>query len=488
MENREHEFSRWLDQMQALLGDNPELMMKLLLPLMGGGQKAGPGKAAADSVAAALVELLSLIFYEEFRWPQPQAGRYEVATNYFEKVKWVYRHWFNQLEVAEKDSGIEDYFRQQTLAYALPEGFEETARIKLSGGGDLLTVDVLTAENMTELFDDVKDFYFSADIICANLETTIYSAAPRGRNQVAGQAAKMNIWEEEFRCFYGDGNGINLYTTANNHSIDYGQEGLLATLDVLDKYGVYHCGTNRTREEQDDVLIIEKDGIKVAMLAYTMDLNGYRPETDYIVNEVRFNDEACDLAMVERHVVRAKEKGADIIVANCHWGWEFEMYPHKNVMEAGHRMIELGVDIILGNHPHVAQPMERYTYQKDGKAKSGLIVYACGDFAAYHPKSRNSRLSYIIKVDIVKGKENGMDATYITNFKVLPVYMLSERLEDGSYNCRMLKFSHVLADTRADGIYQYGLTALEREQLPRLDEVVLRQILLPENQEGLLAE
>lgn len=451
------------------------------------GVKTGLGKRA-NSLAEVFVYLLSLIFYGKFRWPQPQVGRYDVATNYFEKIKWIYRYWFNQLEVAEKGSGIEDYFRRQVLAFPLPAEFEETARASLSGGGDLLAVDVLTEANMTELFDDVKDFYFSADIICANLESTVYSEAPLGRNQMTGQAAKMNIWEGTFQCFYDGGSGINFYTTANNHSLDYGQEGLLATLDVLGKYGVYHCGTNRTKEEQNDVLIIEKNGIKIAMLAYTMDLNGYEPEEDYIVNEVRFNDEVCDIAMVERHVARAKEKGADIIIANCHWGWEFEMYPHKNVMEVGHRIIELGVDVILGNHPHVAQPMEKYTYDKDGKENRGLIVYACGDFVAYHPKSQNSRLSYIVKFDIVKGIENGADATYITDLKVLPVYMLNEQLEGDSYNCRMLKFSHVLTDMGDDGAYRYGLTALEREQLPHLAEMVLRRQILPENYEGLLAE
>lgn len=488
MENREREFGVWLNKARALLENNQALLFKSLAPFMSGGQKAGFGKDT-NSIAEALVHLLSLIFYEEFRWPQPQVGRYDVATNYFEKIKWVYRYWFNQLEVAEKDSGIEDYFRQQVLAFPLPEGFEETARVSLSAGGDLMAVDVLTGENMTELFDDVKDFYFSADIVCANLESTVYEDAPFGRNQVAGQAGRMNTSEGTFQCFYDGGNGINCYTTANNHGIDYGREGLFATLDILDKYKVWHCGTNRIQEEQDDVLIIEEGGIRIAMLAYTMDLNGYRPEEDYMINCVRFNDEACDIAMVERHVSIAKRKGADVIIAHCHWGWEFEMYPHKNVIEVGHRIIELGVNVILGNHPHVAQPMERYTYEKDGKENKGLIVYANGDFVAYHPKSRNSRLSYIVKFDVAKGTANGTVAAYITNLKVLPVYMLNEQLEGNRYRCRMLKFSHVLADMMGeDGKYQYGLTALEREQLPHLAETVLRQILLPANHEGLLAE
>lgn len=443
-----------------------------------------------DPIIRALILLLSQVFYDEFHYPQPQVGRYDIVNNNFEKLKWVYRHWFNQLEVAEKGSGIEAYMRTQDLSFSPPEGFQETTRVSVTNGGDILAVDVLTEENTTHLFDSVADFYFSGDIRCANLESTIYADAPFGRNQVAGQAAKMNTSEGVFQHCYLDGNGINLYTTANNHSFDYDVEGLLATLDVLDKYGVYHAGTNRTQEAQEDVLIVDKNGIKIAILSYTMDLNGHIPDEThaFMVNEVRFNDETCDIEMVEKHVARAKEKGADIILAYCHWGWEFEMYPHANVMEAGHRMLELGIDAILGNHPHVAQPMERYVYEKDGEEKAGLIIYACGDFVAYHPKSKNSKISYITKFDIVKGLVEGKETTVITDLKMMPVYMLNEQIQGDVYDCRMLKFSDVMADNGENGKYVYNIPAEDRAQLPHLDDVVLRQILLPENYQNILVD
>lgn len=480
-----------IETLEPILNDkNKGLIMEILAAIPSGRLGAIERNFDLFQIILALVYLCSLIFYEEFRYPQPQVGRYDVVSNFFEQLRWAYRRYFNQLEAAERGSGIEEYFRRQVLEFPLPEGFEETVRIDLASGGDLLAVGVLSAENMPHVFDAVKDFYFSADIICANLESTVYDGAPWGVNGAIWEAARMNTGEKEFRLFYDDGNGINFFSTANNHCFDYGSEGLLATLDLLDKYGAGHCGTYRTPEEQEDVLIIEKGGVKIAVISYTMDLNGRNPkETQaYMVSEVHFNDEVCDIAKIERHVAKAKEKGADIIVACCHWNWEFEMYPHRNVMDTAHRIIELGVDVILGTHPHVAQPMERYTYQKDGAEKRGLIIYSAGDFLANHAESRNSRISYIAKFDIAKGKENGTDVCYITDLRILPVYMLNEQIEGGRYNCRMLRFSDVLADTGASGTYRYGLTAREREWLPHQAEVVLHQILLPENHEGLLAE
>lgn len=466
-------------------GMNEEKIQATLASL---GKEEGSDFIIEQNGIIRLVLLLSsYLCYEEFHYPQPQKGKYDIANNMFEKLKWLYRHWFNQLEVAEKDSGLEEYFRNQMLDFSIPNEFQIENKISLSSGGDLLAVDVLTPENTPHIFDDIQDFYSSADIVCANLESPVDESKPIGRTQLPGQPAKMNTSKEMFKRFCKDG-GINYFSTANNHSLDWGEEGLLNTLDLLEESGSYYSGTNRSQDEQEDVLIIEKENIKIAMLSFTFDLNGNKvPEgKSYLVNEVRLNDEVCDLSMIEQHVSRAKEKGADIVIACIHWGWEFEMYPHKATVNRAHQIIEAGVDVILGNHPHVSQPMERYTFEKDGQIKNGLIVYSHGNFVAHHPKSRNSKIAYTIKFDIVKGRFNGQKETKITNLKMLPVYILNEELPDKSYDCKILKFSNVLDDKGENNQYKYGLTKLERDQLTHLNEVVLKQILLPENHNEIL--
>lgn len=99
------------------------------------------------------VLLMSYIFYEQFHYPQPETGVYDIAGSTFEKIKWVYRYWFNQLEVAEKGSRLEEFFAAQDLNVLnrppadLEDKFPDLDIISVSCAGDLLAVDVLTPEN-----------------------------------------------------------------------------------------------------------------------------------------------------------------------------------------------------------------------------------------------------------------------------------------------------------------------------------------------------
>lgn len=424
-------------------------------------------------------QIASVLMWNQFRYPQPVRGRYDVSENTFEKLKWAYKCWVNQLERAEKHSGIESFFAGQRLRFGFPDTFQEQSRISMSAGGDLMAVDCLSHENTACLFDGIADFYFDADIVCANLESTVYDKAPWGRNQVTAMPPKMNTSCSMLRRFLNNGNGINYFSTANNHCYDYEEEGLLATLDCLEQENCYFSGTNRTCEAQEDVLIIEKNGLRAAMLSYTCDMNGNRYDKQHLINEVRFNDEVCDFGLVERQICRAREKKADLIVASVHWGWEFEMYPHRNIIEAGHRLAELGVDVILGSHPHVSQPMERYVCERGGHKRECLIVYSLGDFVSYHPLSRNSKITYTLKFDVAKGLTDGKTAVYISNLRILPVYIMAAELADDKYDCRLLPFFEVLKQYE-EGQRRLPLKEQEWKDIPRLHSKVLHGILLPE--------
>lgn len=126
----------------------------------------------------------SYVFYEDFHYPQPETGIYDIAHSTADKLKWVYRYWFNQLEVAQRGSGLEEFFRGQVLQNHVAmdtSPVESVSRVSLSCAGDLLAVDVLTPENTGRLFEDIADFYSSADIVSANLESTVYSARAQWR-------------------------------------------------------------------------------------------------------------------------------------------------------------------------------------------------------------------------------------------------------------------------------------------------------------------
>lgn len=281
----------------------------------------------------------------------------------------------------------------------------------------------------------------------------------------------MNTSEAMFRKFRDEAK-INFFSTATNHAMDWGEQGVLATLDILRRSGAYHSGTAASQAEQDDVVVVEKNGIKISLLAFTFDLNGYKVPTDkpYLVNEVRFNDAnpAPDYALIKKQVAAAKRKGADHIIAYCHWGWEFEMYPHVNIVEAAREVVACGVDTILGNHPHVSQPAE--LIEREGLPPA-LVIYAFGDFVSYHPESRNSKLAYIVKFQICK---YGTEKSFLANFEALPIYILNAKRDDGSYDCRIMKFASILRNP--DG---YGLTDLEKDQLTHLMHKIWIEILSP---------
>ena len=426
--------------------------------------------------------LVSYLYFDEFHLPHTRTGVYDIAHDMFEKAKWAYRYWFNQLELAAAGSGLEQHFAAQDLHFPGPADAAGSA-VSVTCAGDLLAVDVLVPEHTPHLFDGIADFYSTADIVSANLESTVDAASPVGRTQAPGQAARMNTSEAMFAKFRDEAK-INFFSTATNHSLDWGEQGVLATLGVLGKSGAAYSGTAASQAGQDDVVVIERNGIKIALLTYTFDLNGYHLPADkpYLVNQVRFNDvdPAPDLALVRGHVAAAKAKGAEYILAYCHWGWEFETYPHPNVVAAAHAVIDCGVDTILGNHPHVSQPMERVV--RDGRP-DGLIVYAFGDFVSYHPESRNSKLALAVRFDVVADRTSADPRPYLANLRVLPMYIVNARRDDGTFDCRIVKFADVLADPGG-----YGLTDLERDQLPHLDETLLRGRLLPRDAAGLLAE
>lgn len=412
------------------------------------------------------VLLMSYIFYEDFHYPQQGTGRYDIANDSFEKLKWLYRYSLNQLEVAEKGSGIEEVFASQNLGGFAIETPPEAKYITVACAGDLLAVDVLKPENTVSLFDDIVDFYSDADIVSANLESTVDESKPIGRYQLSGQPAQMNTSEAMFNKFCSEAK-INFFSTATNHAMDWGPDGVRATLDVLKKSGALYAGTAASQAEQDEVVIFQKGDARVALLSFTMDLNGYAipPDQPYLVNEVRFNDvnPGPDYALLRRQVTQARDRGADCIIAYCHWGWEFEMYPHVDIRRAAREILLSGVDVILGNHAHVSQPAEVI----DGK----LVIYSFGDFVSYHPESRNSKLSYIVKFDVFSSQPW---SRFVRGLKVLPIYIVNEDLGGGKFNCRIVRFYDVLENPDA-----YGLTDEEKNQLPHLRDKVWKEILSP---------
>ncbi len=281
------------------------------------------------------------------------------------------------------------------------ENVKKTTSIKIKAVGDLLMHMPLVNASLksdgtydfTPIFNDIKPYLQDGDLVLANLETTIsdpqhgYGGYPRFRTP------------EELLPALKE-SGFNIITTANNHTLDGKEFGVGHTLDKLDEYGLLHTGSARSQEERDRVLLVEKNEITSAVLAYTYGTNGMEvtipgDKLPYMVNYI-------DRDLIRQDVERAKEAGADLIIVCIHWGDEYVRTPNPFQEETAEYLLSLGVDIIFGSHPHVLQPMERRkVVLEDGTEKEVFIIYSLGNFVS------NQRDPYrdsgvIVNVEVIK--------------------------------------------------------------------------------------
>lgn len=210
--------------------------------------------------------------------------------------------------------------------------------------------------------------------------------------------------------------GVDIMTTANNHTLDKGFSGLSSTLDFLDNAEIAHVGTARTAEEQNTVLIRELNGIKTAFLAYTYGTNGIPiPENkEFCVNMI---DEDLILEQIEQ----AKKDGAELIVASMHWGVEYQITENAEQDRLAEFLIANDVKIILGSHPHVLQPMKMLEVETDeGEVKQGLVIFSQGNFFS-NQRDENTRNTAIFNIEIKKDAKTG--EVTIERVTYVPIYV-----------------------------------------------------------------
>ncbi|EDY58770.2 MULTISPECIES: CapA family protein [Streptomyces] len=166
--------------------------------------------------------------------------------------------------------------------------------------------------------------------------------------------------------------GYDGCSTASNHSLDDGSEGIRRTLDALDRAGVRHAGSARTEGEARTVTVLRAGPAKVAHLAYTYDTNGF-PLPQGQPWAVNLMDENRILADARA----ARKAGADVVVVSLHWGTEWQDAPDEQQVALARDLTAArtggrpDVDLILGTHAHVPQAYE--------KVNGTWVVYGMGD-------------------------------------------------------------------------------------------------------------
>ncbi len=225
--------------------------------------------------------------------------------------------------------------------------------------------------------------------------------------------------------------GFNLVSLANNHTMDKDEAGILYSVDFWRKQdGVVVSGQSDSFEDRNNIKIYEQNGIKYAFIAYTDMTNGLPVPAgkEYLVNVYSDAQAKIDIESIRDKV--------DVVIVSMHWGEEYTHIPTYSEKREAKYLADLGVDLIIGSHPHVIQPV--------GYIDDTLVLYSLGNFVSgQSPLGLEKIIGLMVGMDIVV-KDNDVTFenldykllyTYCTaNYKNYKVYPFENLTDDILYN------------------------------------------------------
>jgi poly-gamma-glutamate synthesis protein (capsule biosynthesis protein) len=224
-------------------------------------------------------------------------------------------------------------------------------------------------------FESVSSTLCKADVTFGNLEAVL---SDKGRSKTVFSTNVLRGRPSSVKGLINS--GFNILSLANNHAMQHGDEALLDTIRLLSNNDIKCIGINEKKCCEEPV-IFEKEGLKVGFLAYCQ--------------TQQYNFDCQRTVLIELPVMKSdieKLKNlVDIVVISLHWGDEYIDRPSPDQIKLGHKLIDLGANVILGHHPHVLQGIERYN--------SGIIAYSLGSFV-FDLWQQNIRESIILDLKI----------------------------------------------------------------------------------------
>ena len=266
------------------------------------------------------------------------------------------------------------------------------------------------------VFKHLKPYFTGADLAVINLEHTLAGEPYTGYPRFSSPDESMFAIKDA---------GFDIIATANNHSLDGGKKGLERTLSVLDSMGLKHFGIYRDTAEKDRnyPLIVEKNGIKIALLNYTYGTNMLVEETPNVVNRI-------DTVLIAADIKKAKLAEPDFIIAFMHWGKEYELKENEEQRELAHFLALHGVRLIIGSHPHVVQPFGKIYVP--GYKDSVPVIYSLGNFIS-NQRDRGTDGGIVFDVTLLKNSSR----TKIIDYGYMPFWVHRFSKSNG-YAFRML--------------------------------------------------
>ena len=295
-----------------------------------------------------------------------------------------------------------------------------------------------TKHDYMDFFKHIKEELKSVDFCVGNLETVFGGKPYAGIPPESGHDAWRFSSPDELSHALAN-SGINCLVTANNHSADCSADGVERTIDVLDRYGIKHTGTFKDGEDITP-LILEKNGVKLAILNYTYGVENRVFPNPHTVN---FIGDESDIPDTKPHPknINFKRIGSDIIQAKSvadkvvvffHWGDQYKIEPNENQVSLKEFCFIKGADIVIGAHPHVVQPSFW------DKKNDTYVAYSLGNFMGYQSQSKTSK-GMVVKINISRDKIESVEENLVTT-RLYPINLTP-------YMEYVNKFSQAVKDT-----------------------------------------
>lgn len=285
---------------------------------------------------------------------------------------------------------LEDIPQQTKNIYVDPSQMMEIARVDIAVAGDVMmhmpivrTSQTMDGYDFSPVFSYIKSYITAADFAVANLETTL-----SGTDGI-GYTGFPNFNSPDAIARSAKDAGFDMLLTGNNHSYDYGTAGLKRTLSVLRGMDIASLGTQES-PDQARYTVQTVGGINIGMICYTfgevddggtVTINGMTTDSsaEGLINAFDYDYLNRFYTEMEGQIAAMHAAGADAIVMYIHWGDEYSTIVSDTQRNIAQNLCDLGVDVIVGSHPHVVQPLDLLTSTVDPTRKT-VCLYSTGSF------------------------------------------------------------------------------------------------------------
>lgn len=238
--------------------------------------------------------------------------------------------------------------------------------------------------NYSDILDSVSNIWKDSDYVSGNLECALLDNPDEFEKNdkeihINAETKSVNVLKD---------NGFTLINLANNHLADFCADGVVSTVNTLKKAGLKYVGAGENITEASKYDIQEVNGVKIATVSVS----------DIVPKNFSATDSKAGILSTKTsayyNAVREASQVADLVVVNIHWGVEYALNQSERQEELAKNLINFGADIVIGSHPHVLQPVEKY--------KDGIIFYSMGNFVFDQGWSRTKDsmvLNYFVDKD-----------------------------------------------------------------------------------------